>query len=149
MKKFKFGDHVRISAGSCRYYGMTGSVINVSLSGLPTVSLHTVPGDELSPMAFGLNEVELLIEKEEKKISPYHTRHIPKGQYGELSKVFEEAEELKDADDQGNPILVLNELADIVGAIDGFVNKYHGMDIEDVIKMMRLNEKAFKSGHRS
>jgi len=145
--KFKFNDVVRVSAGTSAYYGCIGSVVNVSPSGLPTVSLD----ESHDLLTFGPNELELYnhVRAPEQKISPYHTRHIPKGVYGELSKVFEEADELKDADEQGNPILVLNELADIVGAIDGFVNKYHGMDIEDVIKMMRLNEKAFKSGHRS
>jgi hypothetical protein len=149
--KFKFGDTVRVNAPVSAYHHMVGGVINVSPSGITSVSLD----ESHDLIAFGPNELEhfppleLELTHEEAKISPYHTRHIPKGVYGELSKVFEECDELKDADEQGNPILVLNELADIVGAIDGFVEKYHGMGIEDVIKMMRLNQKAFESGHRS
>jgi len=152
--KFKFGDTVRVTAGASAYFKELGSVVNVSPSGLASVSLD----NSHDLITFGPNELEHFPpleleltheEAREAKISPYHTRHIPKGVYGELSKIFEECDELKDAHEQSNPILVLNELADIVGAIDGFVNKYHGMDIEDVIKMMRLNEKAFRSGHRS
>lgn len=81
-------------------------------------------------------------------MSPYHTREIPKGEYGELSKIYEEVEELKDAEAQRNPILALCELADIVGAIEGYVRKHHNMGMLEVLKMTRLNEQAFKSGYR-
>lgn len=82
-------------------------------------------------------------------MSPYHTREIDRGEYGELSKIYEEVEEVKDAEFQTNPILVLCELADLIGAVDGYVKKHHNMSIEDVLKMAKLNQKAFEYGYRT
>lgn len=54
----------------------------------------------------------------------FHTRSITKGTYGELSKIREELEEAEDAESQGIDIMVLLELADILGAVEGAAKKY-------------------------
>lgn len=62
----------------------------------------------------------------------YHLREIPQGEYGELSKVFEELEECRDALLQANPIMLLVELSDLVGACLGYIGKYSDLDVDDV-----------------
>jgi hypothetical protein len=52
----------------------------------------------------------------------YHVDNIQRGEYGEISKIVEEVAELKDAAKQGIKVMVLVELADIVGAIVGYLN---------------------------
>ena len=54
----------------------------------------------------------------------FHNRPITKGTYGELSKVREELEEAEDAEAQGIDLMVLLELADILGAVEGVAKKY-------------------------
>ena len=53
----------------------------------------------------------------------YHLNEIPRGVFGEISKIDEELCELVDAVQQGNKIMTLCELSDIVGAIEGFLEK--------------------------
>lgn len=48
--------------------------------------------------------------------SGYHLSPIPRGTYGDLDKVYEEIEELKDAEAQGNRVMTLLELSDTIGA---------------------------------
>lgn len=43
-------------------------------------------------------------------MSGYHISKIPRGKYGELSKVSEEILEAIDAQEQKNPVMVLLEL---------------------------------------
>lgn len=79
----------------------------------------------------------------------YHKREIAKGVYGELSKLEEEIEELKDAIEQDCYILQLNELADIWLAFLGFVRKkYPKISINDIAHMAQLTESAFNDGTR-
>lgn len=54
----------------------------------------------------------------------FHNRPITRGTYGELSKIREELEEAEDAEEQGIDIMVLLELADILGAVEGVSKKY-------------------------
>ncbi len=77
----------------------------------------------------------------------YHKKEIKKGVFGEFSKIEEEFLECKDAIEQNNPIMLLCELSDMIGAIDEFVKKYN-LSIEDVIQMSQATQRAFKSGHR-
>lgn len=77
----------------------------------------------------------------------YHKKEIKKGVFGEFSKIEEEFLECKDALEQNNPIMLLCELSDMIGAIDEFVKKYN-LSIEDVIQMSQATQRAFKSGHR-
>ncbi len=78
----------------------------------------------------------------------YHTRQFEKGVYGEFSKVEEEWEELLDAQRQDARILEICEIADLYGALKGYVEKQFGMSIEDVAKMSRMTSEAFTEGTR-
>ena len=79
----------------------------------------------------------------------YHVSQISKGQYGEMSKIVEELEELIDAENQKNVILQINEICDLIGAIDGYLStKFPSISLDDCIKMMRATQSAFQSGER-
>lgn len=79
----------------------------------------------------------------------YHDAPITKGVYGELSKLQEELDELKDAEQQGVKILALVELSDLVGAIEQYLKIHHpGFTIRDLRDMAALTHKAFKEGVR-
>jgi hypothetical protein len=51
----------------------------------------------------------------------YHLRDIPRGVFGQLSKIQEEILECEDAYNQGSSVMLLLELADLVGAIRGYL----------------------------
>jgi hypothetical protein len=79
----------------------------------------------------------------------YHIRKIQKGTIGFSSKIREELEELEDAEAQGNKVLALCELADLVGAIDCYLKvHFHQVNIDDLHKMAKANAKAFQKGER-
>ncbi len=78
----------------------------------------------------------------------YHKTEIVRGVYGEFSKITEEYEELLDAHQQGAKIMLLCELSDLYGAIDAYVQRHHGLTIEDVAVMARLTREAFEEGKR-
>jgi len=80
----------------------------------------------------------------------YHLTEIPRGTYGEISKILEEAAELKDAMEQGNKVMAIIELSDLMGAIDGYMEKYYGdkLTIDNLLTMSETTKRAFKSGHR-
>lgn len=61
----------------------------------------------------------------------YHFRPIPRGVYGELSKVLEEAAECEDAQAQGCGIMLMLELSDLVGAVRGYLAK-RSLSFEDL-----------------
>lgn len=80
----------------------------------------------------------------------YHIKNIIPGQFGQLSKIREELDEAFDAEEQGNKLMVLVELADIIGAIDGYISREYGqaVNINDLIVMANATKQAFVSGHR-
>lgn len=80
----------------------------------------------------------------------YHLEEIPRGTYGEISKILEEAAELKDAMEQANKVMVIIELSDLIGAIDGYMINHYGdkLTIDNLITMAETTKRAFKSGHR-
>lgn len=78
----------------------------------------------------------------------YHTRDIKKGVFGEFSKVQEEWDELLDARTQNGKILELVEIADLYGAIEGYLEKKFGLNMEDVAKMSHMTKTAFLEGKR-
>jgi hypothetical protein len=79
----------------------------------------------------------------------YHKKDIKKGVLGEFSKIQEEVEELEDAIAQGNKVLALCELCDIVGAIDFYLREnFPKVSIADLYTMSAANEDAFKDGTR-
>ncbi|NIQ15865.1 MAG: hypothetical protein GTO02_16160 [Candidatus Dadabacteria bacterium] len=80
----------------------------------------------------------------------YHLEQIPRGEYGEISKIIEEASELKDAMEQGQKLMCLIELSDILGAIEGYLEKhYQGkITVTDLFNMAAATKRAFESGQR-
>lgn len=78
----------------------------------------------------------------------YHLRKIEKGIFGHASKIREEYEEFQDAHDQGNPILELVELSDLIGAIEEYAASHYDIYLDDLIKMKDATNRAFESGHR-
>jgi hypothetical protein len=78
----------------------------------------------------------------------YHTRDIPKGVLGELSKIDEEYMELSDASSQGAKMLILCELCDLIGAIEAYVENHHNLSLDDLIQMKDLTAQAFRDGSR-
>lgn len=79
----------------------------------------------------------------------YHIIDIPRGEFGEVSKIVEEVLELQDAEGQGAKLMALNELADIVGAVEGYLLKYYpSFTLADIIQMKDLNARAFETGAR-
>lgn len=81
----------------------------------------------------------------------YHTRKIEKGVYGELSKIREELEEAEDAEKQDANLLLLCELADLYGALQGYLEARFGeaVTMNDLAKMAHLTGTAFEEGERS
>ena len=77
----------------------------------------------------------------------YHKKKIPKGVLGEYSKVLEEFEELSDAYEQDNKVLIICELTDLIGAIEEYAKKFN-LSISDLISFSDLTKKAFKEGNR-
>ena len=79
----------------------------------------------------------------------YHNRIIAKGKYGEISKIREELEELEDAAEQGNKIMILCELADIWGAMRKYLQaNFPGIKMNDLHKMAKATRAAFQQGKR-
>lgn len=77
----------------------------------------------------------------------YHTKQIQKGELGEFSKIKEEFEELEDAYSQNDPIMIICECSDIIGAIKHYVSKFN-LTIDDLISFNNKTENAFKVGKR-
>lgn len=77
----------------------------------------------------------------------YHKIEIKKGVYGEFSKIREEFEELQDSVGQGNKILIICELTDLVGAIEEFALKY-GVTLNELKNFSDLTKSAFKDKKR-
>ncbi len=73
----------------------------------------------------------------------YHIREIKKGNYGELSKIKEELEEAYDAEEQGQDVMLIIELSDIVGAVEGVALKY-GFTLEQLVTFARLRSAVAK-----
>lgn len=79
----------------------------------------------------------------------YHKKAIDKGVLGYSSKIQEELDELKDAEEQGARILILNELADLYGALDAYVRyQFPWICMDDIIKMAEMTKSAFEDGTR-
>ena len=79
--------------------------------------------------------------------SGYHLIEIEKGKLGEFSKIEEEFNELLDAHIQNDPILMLCECSDLIGAIKHFAANY-SITLEQLIDFNNKTETAFISGKR-
>lgn len=78
----------------------------------------------------------------------YHTKNIDKGVIGEFSKIREEFEELEDAYNQDDNVLMICELTDLIGSIEEFSIKKYNLSIEDLKKFSDKTKNAFKTGKR-
>ena len=78
----------------------------------------------------------------------YHSRLIQKGVLGTPSKIKEEYEEFLDALEQGNSIMALLELSDLMGAIESYAQEKHKISFAELMKMTRATQSAFKDGSR-
>jgi phosphoribosyl-ATP pyrophosphohydrolase len=78
----------------------------------------------------------------------YHTVEIHKGVYGEFSKINEEIEELLDAVRQDSQMLVLCELCDLIGAIEGYTLNKHNITLDELIAFKDMTKSAFLEGKR-
>lgn len=81
-------------------------------------------------------------------MSGYHLVEIPKGVYGTPSKIKEEFLEFEDAINQGNTIMAIQELSDLLGAIEGYVAHFN-LTLDDLKVMKDVTKKVFKEGYRS
>jgi len=80
----------------------------------------------------------------------YHLKEIPRGEVGELSKVYEEILEALDAEAQGSAVMTLVELSDLVGALKAYLARHHAsLTLEDLEKFSSITARAFTSGRRS
>ena len=77
----------------------------------------------------------------------YHTHKIEKGVLGSLTKIQEELDELKDAEEQKSKILIMVELSDLYGAIEEYcINQ--NINMEDLKTFSDITKRAFKNGRR-
>lgn len=104
---------------------------------------------ELKASFAGLTDKELN-ERENDSNTGYHLRPIsPQGVYGEISKIEEELDELKEAMEQNNVILALVEAADLLGALEGFLEQhFDNVSLYDLQQMSDATKRAFLSGKR-
>lgn len=81
----------------------------------------------------------------------YHQKEIARGVYGQLSKVNEEVQEALDAEEQNNPVMLLVELSDIIGAIEGYLEEHFKgtIRLRDLVVMAQATKKAFQTGGRT
>lgn len=79
----------------------------------------------------------------------YHKTNIPKGKLGEFSKIEEEFLEAKDGLTQNNPVMVLVEFSDMIGAIEAYCEKHHNISLEQLLVMTKATKSAFKDGTRT
>lgn len=77
----------------------------------------------------------------------YHIKDIEKGVLGEFSKIKEEFEELEDAVSQGDSILTLCELSDMIGAIEEYLKRWN-MNINTLKSFSDKTKSAFKENKR-
>ena len=79
----------------------------------------------------------------------YHKKEIKKGVLGEYSKIKEEFKELTDAVEQGDKVLQLCELTDLIGAIEEFsLNKFN-VSLQDLISFSNKTKSAFREKKRT
>lgn len=106
---------------------------------------QTIPQDKLWDYI-----AELVEDRVRTPGGGYHLKDIPKGVFGEVSKIEEEFLEFKDALKQGNDVMALIELSDQIGAIRGWLERNHpSITLEKLITMNDATTRSFVNGHRS
>ena len=81
------------------------------------------------------------------QLNGYHIDKIEKGEYGKISKIKEELDELIDASKQQCKILQMVELSDLYGAIEAYAANLN-ISMADIAQMSNLTKSAFTSGKR-
>lgn len=76
-------------------------------------------------------------------MNKWHKRKIKKGIIGQLSKIKEELEEAEDALEQNQPVMLIFELCDIVGAAGCVAEKY-GLTLDDLVRFSKLRNQVLK-----
>ena len=80
----------------------------------------------------------------------YHIEEIARGETGEISKLQEELDELKDAARQGARVMELIELSDLIGAIEMYLERHHSQTkLSDLLTMSDITRRAFRNGRRA
>lgn len=106
---------------------------------------QTIPQDKLWDYI-----AELVEDRVSTPGGGYHLKAIPKGIFGDVSKIEEEFLEFKDALKQGNDVMALIELSDQIGAIRGWLERNHpSITLEKLITMNDATTRSFVNGHRS
>lgn len=77
----------------------------------------------------------------------YHKTEIEKGTIGHFSKIKEEFQEAEDAFNQNDEILIIVEMADMVGAIEEYIKRWN-LDLTSLKKFSDKTKSAFKDGTR-
>jgi len=78
----------------------------------------------------------------------YHKNEIKKGELGEFSKIQEEFDELTDAFEQGDKVLQICELTDLIGSIESYsLNKFN-LTLDDLISFSNKTKESFKENKR-
>lgn len=78
----------------------------------------------------------------------YHTYDIPKGKPFTFEKIKEEFLELEDAVKQGDRVMTICELSDLILAIKQYAETELHVSLGDLIRFSQKTENSFKSGHR-
>ena len=77
----------------------------------------------------------------------YHKTNIEKGKLGTTSKIQEELDELKDAENQSSKIMIMVELSDLYGAIEEYCIQQN-ITMDDLKIFSDITKRAFKNGRR-
>lgn len=78
----------------------------------------------------------------------YHKNEIQRGIYGQFSKIREEFQELEDGVNQGDKVLQIVELTDLVGAIEEYARLEFNLTMLDLITFSNKTKSAFKENKR-
>ena len=79
----------------------------------------------------------------------YHKAAITRGVFGDDTKIYEEIDEFADALDQSVSVMALVELSDVIGAIEGWLEKNHpSITINDLVAMSAVTKRAFLANER-
>ncbi len=113
------------------------------------MAVHGIDGKCMYTLSTGHRCLCSVIETGPRFEMGYHTVDIPKGVLGEASKIEEEFLEFMDACRQNASVMQLCELADMIGAIRAWLARHHpSIDMDDLVRMSDLTERAFTSGKR-
>ena len=100
--------------------------------------------------AVEVTELGEIVKESSETFQGYHLTKIPKAGYGTAEKIQEECLEFMDAVAQSSKVMQLVELSDMIGAIEGYLEReFSGLSLEDLKTFSDITKRAFKSGRRS